>query len=115
MPIESRFNSGHVFKRKAPVLDGGGQPTLDELGHKAVAETTVATLDGLIQPLTDREISLQNQAGARVSTHNGYFLPNVLITADCWIEYEGSHYEIEGITDPGGTGRLTALSLRKVS
>jgi hypothetical protein len=115
MPIETRFRPGHVVKRMAPVLDGNGQPTEDAFGHKVVAEVTVATLLGLIQPLTERELALQSQAGATISTHHIFFLPNALVTAACWVEYEGARYDIDGLEDVGGAGRLLQVSARKVS
>lgn len=115
MPIETRFRHTLAVKRMAPVLDGGGQPVLDGYLQPTVAPTTVATVIGLIQPRTAREIALQSQAGAVVSDHAIYALPNAALTSDAWIECEGVRYDILTISDVAGAGRFVEVSARKVS
>lgn len=114
MSFDDRLRHTLVVKRLAPVLDGSGDPVLDDYGQPTFAPTTFATVPGLIQPRTAQEVALLSQGGAVASTHIGYMrLLAGLTTAD-WIEHDGIRYDITGMPDAAGLGHHFELALRAV-
>lgn len=88
-----------------------GDPVFDEYNQPVMAETTVATVAGRIQPKTAREVVLLAQAGAVVSTHTGFIRPLAGLDTGCWIESGGIRYDIVGMPDAAGHGHHTELEL----
>jgi hypothetical protein len=73
--------------------------TLDGYGHPVAGDPVVTLVVGLIQPKSAREIALTSQAGAMLSDHVVFLLPQTLSNA-AYIRYEpddGDRYEIVGI------------------
>jgi hypothetical protein len=54
----------------------------DDYGHPARTYATLATVNGLVQPKSYREVALQSQAGAVVSSHTAFLRPTDLQEAD---------------------------------
>lgn len=109
MAIQSRYLHSLVVKRMVPTgsLDGYGQPVS--------TEATVATVPGLVQPRSARELALASQAGVVVGEHAGYLDPLAALGTDCWIEVAGVRYDVVAIYDAGGVGHHLELGLQRVS
>lgn len=94
-------------------LDEWGQPVREyDLDH--------ATIRGLIQPKTDREIAAVSQAGSEVGDHTIYVLRQDLTTRDRLRDTtsggSGGLYEIVGIRDYNfGSLAHLAVDARRVS
>lgn len=77
-------------------VDDYGQPVLEY-------DNTFATVKGLIQPKTDREIAAVSQAGTNVGDHTIYLLRGDITTRDRLRDVTtggtGKLYEIVGIRD----------------
>lgn len=95
-------------------VTGAGTATLDDYGQPVMAETTVDTVAGLIQPRSAHEVELANQAGAVVGEHVGYIRPLATLGTDCWIETGGERYDVLSIADEAGLGHHYKLGLRRV-
>jgi hypothetical protein len=109
MPIASRYRHTLVVKRLT--VTGA----LDAFGQPVRAESTFATVAGLVQPRRAREVALASQAGVVLGEHAGYLdpLPG-LLTGD-WVEVDGLRYDILAIYDAGGVGHHLELGLRLVT
>jgi len=106
--FDSRLRHTLVIKRAT----AGG--TVDDYGQPVVAETTVASVKGLVQPRSAREVALASQAGAAIGTYVGYMRPLAGLTARDWIEVDGVRYDVLGVSDAAGIGHHLELNLRKV-
>ena len=113
MSIQSRYRHTLVIKRLAATgaLDGMYQPVM--------AETTLATVKGLIQPRSAREVALTSQAGAVIGQHVGYMDPLVGLGTDCWIELVepadmAGRYDILSMPDAAGLNHHMELALQRV-
>ena len=104
-----------TVKRTAPVTDGSGAPVLDEYRQPVMAATTVATVPGLVQPRSAREVALASQAGAAIGDHVGYLRPLAGLTTRDWLEVGGARYDIVSVYDAGGQGHHLELGLRRIS
>lgn len=109
MSIESRFL--HTLAVKALVPTGA----LDEWGSPVTAEATVATVPGLVQPRSAREVAALSQAGPVVSDHVAYLSPLASLTTGCWIEVDGHRYDVLSVADAAGLGHHLEAALRRVS
>jgi hypothetical protein len=94
-----------------PAEPTDGDPIFDDYGQPVMAESTVATVPGRIEPKSAREVALLSQAGAVVSTHTGYVRPLAGLDAGCWIESGGVRYDIVGMPDAAGAGHHVELEL----
>lgn len=115
MPIQDRYLHSLVVKKLAPVLDSRGQPVRDEFSQATSAPSTVATVAGLLQPRTAREVAQANQAGAVIGEHVAYMDPLPTLDTDCWIELAGVRYDVVTIADAAGLGHHYEVGLRRVS
>jgi head-tail adaptor len=113
--FDSLLNATLVIWYNAVVVDGDGDLVLDDYGQPMVTATTLATVDGRIDPLTAREVARSSQAGAALSTHCGYLYPVTGLTAACWIEVGSERYDIVGVPDAAGAGHHLELALKKVA
>ena len=100
-----------VVKRNGVTLDGNGAPILDDYGQPVMAGTTVATVRGLIQPRSAREVALASQAGAVIGTHCGYIRPLAGLTTADWIEHDGVRFDILSMPDAAGLNHHLELGL----
>ena len=105
MSIQSRYLHTLVVKRNAAT------GATDEYGQPVVAETTVATVKGLIQPRRAREVALASQAGVVLGTHVAYLRPLAWLTTADWIERDGIRYDIVSMPDAAGLGHHLELGL----
>lgn len=97
-------------------VDDAGSPVVDDYGQPVVAETTVATVPGLLQPRPGgREVQIVSQAGVVVSEHVAYIDPLATLGTDCWIELTGVRYDVLRVDDAGGVGHHYEVALRKVA
>ncbi|HEY5275075.1 MAG TPA: head-tail adaptor protein [Coriobacteriia bacterium] len=87
----------------------------DDYGQPIMAATTVATVPGLIQPRSAREVALASQAGAAIGTHVGYMRPLAGLTTRDWIEHDGQRYDIVSVPDAAGLGHHLELGLVAVT
>ncbi len=109
MSIQSRYLHTLVVHRN------GATGAVDDYGQPVVAESTVATVPGLVQPRKAREVELASQAGAVVADYVAYIDPLAgLLTGD-WVEVGGVRYDILSIADAGGVGHHLELGLRQVT
>lgn len=93
-----------------------GNGVVDELNHEGRAWSTVATVDGLVQPKRVTEVAQLNEAGAVVSDHTIFLLPVDLREADR-IRFEpddGRRYEVRGVRDAAGIGHHLEVDARMV-
>ena len=109
-PLTLAHDSGDQVRE----VDGSGTATLDEYGQPVTAETTVATVRGLIQPRSAREVALASQAGAVIGEHVGYLDPLAGLGTDCWFEVDGVRYDILSTPAAGGLGHHLECALRRV-
>jgi len=109
MGIESRYLHTLVVKRLAAT------GTLDEYGQPVTAETTFATVKGLIQPRSAREVALVSQGGAVIGSHVGYTALLAGLTTADWIEHGGVRFDILSIPDAAGLGHHLELALQAVT
>ena len=109
MGIESRYLHTLVVKRMAAT------GALDDYGQPVMAETTVATVPGLIQPRSAREVALVSQGGAAIGSHVGYMAPLAGLGTDCWIEHGGVRFDILAMPDAAGLGHHLELALQAVT
>jgi hypothetical protein len=89
---------------------------VDEYGQPiAHFDLDFATVKGLIQPKTDRELALASQAGADVGDHTIYMARRDIRTSDRLRAADGSVYQIAGIRDHnfGGLAHL-AIDARRI-
>jgi len=107
--IQSRYLHTLVIKRLAATgaVDGYLQPVM--------AEVTFATVKGLIQPRSAREVALASQAGAVIGQHVGYIDPLPGLSTHDWIERDGVRFDIVSIADAGGVGHHLELGLQQVT
>ena len=110
-PLQLVHDSGDVVRE----VDDAGAETLDDYGQPVTAETTLATVAGLIQPRRAHEVELASQAGAVIGSHVGYMRPLANLGTDCWIEYGGVRYDILSMPDAAGLGHHLELDLRAVT
>ncbi len=108
MSIQSRYRHTLVVKRNAAT------GAFDDYGQPVVAETTLATVKGLIQPRTAKEIALTSQAGSVIGQHVGYMDPLTGLGTDCWIEHDGARYDVLSMPDAAGLGHHLELALQRV-
>jgi hypothetical protein len=110
--IESRFLHTLVVKRLAPT---GAQ---DDYLQPVRAETTLATVPGLIQPRAQpragQEVIQADSAGVALAEYIGFLRPLPGLDTDCWIEHAGNRYDIVSIADAGGVGHHLECFLREV-
>jgi len=109
MSIQSRYRHTLTVKRMSST---GG---LDDYGQPVTAETTVATVKGLIQPRSAREVAQSASAGAAIGDHVAYLDPLAGLATDCWIERDGIRFDIVSIADAGGVGHHYGCGLRRVA
>ena len=108
MSFDSRLSHTLVVKRMAAT------GAFDDYGQPVSAETTVATVNGLIQPRRAREVELASQAGVVLGDHTGYIRPLAGLDTGCWVEHDGIRYDILSMPDAGGVGHHLELGLRRV-
>jgi hypothetical protein len=109
-PLTLPHDSGDQVRE----LDDAGAATLDDYGQPVTAPAVLATVDGLIQPRTAREVALLSQGGAVASSHVGYLWPLTGLTTACWIVMGGVRYDITGIHDEAGQAHHVKLDLAAV-
>lgn len=103
----------HTFLIERPT-DGA----VDEYNQPTSAYATLASVPGLMQPKTVREVAQLNQGGATISTHTGYLRPTDIQPSDRVRIASGpmaGTYEIEGIRDAAGLGHHYEIDVRQVA
>jgi len=101
-------------------LDDDGLPLLDDYNQPVFAPTTVASVPGLIQPRSAREVALTSQGGAVIGSHVGYCDPTSALTTDAWIELlspadMAGRYDILSRPDAAGLSHHLELALQAVT
>ncbi len=110
-PLTASHDAGDQVRE----VDDAGTPELDEYGQPVASETTVATVAGLIQPRSAREIAQSGSAGVAIGDHVGYLRLLAGLGTDCWVERDGIRYDVLSVADAGGIGHHLELGLRRVS
>jgi hypothetical protein len=98
-------------------LDDAGAVVVDDQGTPVYADTTVATVRGLIQPRSAREVALASQAGVVIGEHVGYIRPLAGLTTADWLEddqYPGARFDLVSMPDAAGQGHHLELGLRRI-
>lgn len=89
-------------------VDEWNQPTY-------AADTTVATVDGQIQPLSDREVATLVDAGAQIGDYKAFMFPSDVRTGDrIRVASTTVDYEVRSVVDAAGIGHHLELLLRRV-
>ncbi len=91
--------------------------TNDENNQPTRVEALLATVRGLVQPKSVREVAQLNQAGAVVSDHTIYLYPTDLREADR-IRFDpddGRRYEVRGVRDAAGIGHHLEVDAEMVT
>lgn len=114
MSFDSMLLHTLTIKRNAVTLDVNGDPVLGDYSQPVSAPATFATVKGLIQPRSAREIALASQAGAAIGTHAAYLRPLAGLTTADWIEMGGERYDLVSISDAGGVNHHYELGLVRV-
>lgn len=114
------LNEPHDSGDQVREVDDAGTPTLDDYGQPVTAETTVATVPGLIQPRSAREVALVSQGGAAIGDYVGYMAPLAGLTTHDWIELNlpadmAGRFDILGMPDAAGLSHHLELMLRRVA
>jgi hypothetical protein len=111
-PLISAHDSGDQVRE----VDGAGTPELDDYGQPVRAETTVATVRGLIQPRSALEVAQADSAGVAIGTHIAYLRPLAGLDTDCWVEPVEIpfRFDVVSIADAGGVGHHLEVGLRRV-
>jgi hypothetical protein len=110
-PLGVRHDSGDGVRE----VDDEGAVEVDDYGQPVFAPTTVATVPGLIQPRSAREVFLSTSAGAAIGDHLAYMRPLAALTTDCWIERDGIRYDVVSIADAAGIGHHFEIGLRRIA
>lgn len=106
MSFDSRLLHSLVIERATAGAE-------DSYGQPARTYAALATVKGLVQPKSYREVALQSQAGAVVSTHTIFMRPTDVQEADR-ILFGSARYEIVGVRDAGGVGHHYELDAKLV-
>jgi len=109
MSFDDRLIHSLVVRRNVPT------GAVDDYGQPVTAETTVATVAGLVQPRSAREVTLASQAGAAIGTHVGYLRPLAGLTTHDWIEHDGQRYDVVSVADAAGLNHHLELGLVAVT
>lgn len=109
MSIASRYR--HTVTVKRMTATGA----TDDYGQPVTTEETVATVPGLVQPRSAREVALASQAGAVIGSHVLYIDPLAALGSDCWVEVAGERFDVVSVADAGGVGHHYEVSLRSVA
>jgi hypothetical protein len=109
MGIETRYRHTLVIKRASAT------GAFDVYGQPVTVETTFATVPGLVQPRSAREVAAAGQAGAVVGQHVGYLAPLAGLTTADWILLGSVRYDIVSIADAAGLGHHLEIGLRQVT
>ena len=109
MSFDDRLIHSLTVRRNVPT------GAVDDYGQPVMAATTFATVRGLIQPRSAREVALASQAGAAIGSHVGYIRPLAGLTTADWIEHGGQRYDIVSVPDAAGLGHHLELGLVAVS
>ncbi len=99
-------------------LDDAGTLALDEYDQSVFTPTTVATVPGLIQPRSAREVALASQGGAVIGSHVGYVRLLAGISTGDWVEateIPGVRFDILNAPDAGGQGHHLEIALQAVT
>lgn len=116
MAFADRLIHSLLIVRHVVVVDGSGDPVLDENGMPTT--TDVATeVKGLIQPKKATEVALISQGGAALTDHTVYLLPTA-VTNDDLITFDpddGRHYQVTGVRDAAGIGHHLEVDARMVA
>jgi len=110
-PLALPHDSGDQVRE----LNDAGSIVLDDYGQPTSAPVILATVDGLIQPRTAREVALLSQGGAVASTHEGFLYAVTGLTTACWIVSSGIRYDITAMPDAAGQGHHLQLALQEVA
>lgn len=110
-PLRLAHDSGDEVRE----VQNAGTPDEDEYGQPVVVPTTVATVRGLIQPKSAREVALTSEAGVVQSDHLGFMAPLSGLTTGDWLERDGRRYDIVAIADAAGLGHHLELDLKAVT
>jgi head-tail adaptor len=90
---------------------------VDDYNQPSVSWSVLASVRGLVQPKSAREIVQQNDAGAVASTHTIY-LPRTDVTAADRIRFDpddGRLFELDAVNDAAGQGHHLEVDARLVT
>lgn len=110
MGFDSRLLHTLIIERPTP-------GAVDDYNQPATTYATLASVPGLVQPKTVREVAQLNQAGAVVSTHTIFLRPTEIQPSDRVRVATGGMagtYEIDGVRDAAGLGHHLELDCRTV-
>ncbi len=108
MSIASRYLHTLVVKRNTPT------GASDAYGQALTVPVIVATVPGLIQPRSAREVASTVSGGASIGSHVAYLDPLPALSTDCWIEESGNRYDVVSIQNAGGVSHHYEVGLERI-
>lgn len=103
--------------RHVLVIERATPGAADDYNQPTRTYATLATVPGLIQPKTAREVAQGNEAGAVVSTHTAYLRPTDVQPSDRLRIAAGGMagtYQIDGVRNAAGLGHHLEIDCRQV-
>ena len=113
--VTAPFTMAHDSGDQVREVDDAGTASLDDYGQPITSPVTVATVPGLIQPRSAREVALTSQGGVVIGSHVGYMALLAGLGTDCWIEHDGVRFDILSMPDAAGLGHHLELALQAVT
>jgi hypothetical protein len=109
-PLQASHDAGDQARQ----VDDAGSVSVDEYGQPVVGETTVATIRGLIQPRSAKEVQFSTGAGPVIGNHVLYCGLVAGLTTDCWIDFGTRKFEVLSIADAAGLGHHLEVALQEI-
>lgn len=100
------------------VIERSTDGAVDDYNQPTVSWATLASVKGLVQPKSAREVAQLNQAGATVSTYTIYLRPTEIQPSDRVTIAAGpmaGTYEIDGIRNASGINHHLEADARMVA
>lgn len=101
--------------RHTLVVERASSSAVDDWNAAVLEWAAIATIAGLVQPKTAREVNQQNEAGAVLTTHTIYCRPADIEPGDRIRVSAGPMaglYQVEGIRNAAGLGHHLEIDAR---
>jgi len=116
IPLVAPLSLPHDSGDQVRELNDAGSIVLDEYGQATSAPAVLATVAGLVQARSAREVALVGQGGAAIGSHVGYLYAVTGLDTGCWIvPDDGVRYDLLSVPDAAGQGHHLELALQAVT
>lgn len=111
MPIQTRYLHSIEVHRLAP-----DDPVVyDEWNQPVIADSTVATVPGLVQPRRAVERPETGEAGVVLGSFVAFIDPLPELQTGDWFVVSGKRYDVVGIADAAGVGHHYEVELKQAA